>query len=82
MNFPSCVVVVIASCVDSPLGQFGLQKLHILDIYAHVPLVCTHEMLGQFGLNFLNGSHIFFPIMVSPAFKVNHVALIFHINVY
>ena len=51
------IVGVIVVCV--PLSQWWLwsEKLHILPIYASIPLVYAYEMLGQCGVYFLNGSN-------------------------
>ena len=69
MNCPLCVIVGIVIgiiviviiigviCGQSSCPQVWSQKLHILHIYAHMPLVYAHELVSEYKLYFLNGSH-------------------------
>ena len=64
MNCPSCVivgivigVVIIIICGQSSCSQVWSQKLYILHIYAHMPLVYAHELVSEYNLYFLNSSH-------------------------
>ena len=45
MNCPWCVIVVVV-CGQSSCPQVWSQKLHILHIYAHMPLVYAHELVN------------------------------------
>ena len=63
MNCPSCVVIgivvviIVVICGQSSCPQVWSQKLHILHIYAHMPLVYAHELVSEYNMYFLNGSH-------------------------
>ena len=51
----SCVIIVF--CGQSSQLQVQSQKLHILHTYAHMPPVYAHELVREYRLYFLNGSH-------------------------
>ena len=63
MNCPLCVVIgiviviVVIVCGQSSCSQIWSQKLYILDIFAHMPLVYAHALISEYNLYFLNGSH-------------------------
>ena len=62
MLCPSCVIVIViivsvGVSVQPSQWQVWSKKLHILQIYAAMPLVYAHEMLSQRDIYFLNGSH-------------------------
>ena len=52
----SCIVVIVF-CGQSSRLQVQSQKLHILHTYAHMPPVYAHELVREYRLYFLNGSH-------------------------
>ena len=52
-----CIVVIITVCGQSSQPQVWSQKLYILCIYAHMPLVYAHELISEYNLCFLNDIH-------------------------